>query len=596
MTIEIMIVLTILFFTVLMLVFEVLRIDFIAILCMLSLGWTGILTPAESLSGFSSNAVIAMMAVMIMGNGISRTGIMKKFSNYILHFAGKSRQKLIGIVSASVGLLSAFMQNVGATALFLPAVLNISKRKNIPASELIMPLGFAAILGGTLTMVASGPLLLLNDILRDAELDPYGLFAVTPVGLVLLFTGILYFVLLGRWVLPHTEAKDVKESEQKKLIDTWHLPHTVYRYTIPSGSELIDETPESSGLWSHYNLNILAVSDEENIQYAPWRKTRFKDTQELVLLGNSTYIEKFAADFGLQFREKLDEFSDLNDPTSAGFVELIIPPHSLMAGKTIREVAFRYNYAVEPVILFSRDRQIKGDFSDHKIKSGDTLIVHGMWENMLRLKNSKDFIVITTFESENKEVGKAWIAVLCFLGAIGLTLFGFPISISLFTGAVVMILTRVIKIEEAYRAIEWKVVFLIAGLIPLGIAMQKTGTANFLALHIMEFVQGGHPIILIATVGLLSTLFSLFMSNVASTVVLAPVVIDMAGIAEVDPRPLVLLVAVCAANSFILPTHQVNAMLITPGGYQNKDYFKAGSGMTVIFLLVVIALFYLFYL
>ncbi|MFO7660639.1 MAG: SLC13 family permease, partial [Candidatus Cloacimonadaceae bacterium] len=427
MTIEIMIVLAILLFTVIMLVFEVLRIDLIAILCILSLGWTGILTPTEALSGFSSNAVIAMMAVMIMGNGISRTGIMNKFSSYIIHLAGKSRQKLIGIVSASVGLLSAFLQNVGATALFLPAVLNISKREKIPASELIMPLGFAAILGGTLTMVASGPLLLINDILRDAKLDPYGLFAVTPVGLVLLFAGILYFVLLGRWVLPHSEAKDVKESEQKKIIDTWHLPYTIYHYTIPSGSKLIDETPESSGLWSHYNLNILAVSDEENIQYAPWRKTRFKDTQELVLLGDSTVIEKFAADFGLQFREKLDEFSDLNDPTSAGFVELIIPPQSLMVGKTIREIAFRYNFAVEPVILFSRDRQIKGDFSDHKIKSGDMLIVHGLWENMLRLKNSKDFIVITSFESEKKEeVGKAWIAGLCFLGAIGLTLFGFP--------------------------------------------------------------------------------------------------------------------------------------------------------------------------
>jgi len=595
MTIEILTVLAILFFTVILLVFEVLRIDLIAVLCMLALGWTGILTPAETLSGFSSNAVIAMMAVMIMGAGISSTGIMKKFSNYILHLAGKSRQKLIGIVSTSVGLLSAFMQNVGATALFLPAVLNISKKENIPASELIMPLGFAAILGGTLTMVASGPLLLLNDLLRDAGLKTFGFFAVTPVGLILLLAGVLYFVFLGKWLLPHSDEKGYKKSEQKKLIDSWHLPHKIYRYRIPSGSEIIGKTPESSGLWSKYNLNILAVSDEKNIQCAPWRKTSFKKDQKLALLGNSRSIEQYAADFGLELEEKLDEFRDLNDPTSAGFVEVIIPPRSLMAGKTIREIAFRYNFAVEPVILFSRGRQIKGDFSDHKIKAGDTLIVHGKWENMLRLKNSKDFVVITSFETEKNKLGKAWIAVLCFLGAIGLTLFGFPISISLFTGAVAMILTRVINIEEAYRAIEWKVVFLIAGLIPLGIAMQKTGTAEFLAKNIMGFVQGAHPIIFLLTIGIISTLFSLFMSNVASTVVLAPVVIDMARIAEIDPRPLVLLVAVCAANSFILPTHQVNAMLMTPGGYQNRDYFKAGGGMTIIFLILGVLIFNFIY-
>lgn len=188
------------------------------------------------------------------------------------------------------------------------------------------------------------------------------------------------------------------------------------------------------------------------------------------------------------------------------------------------------------------------------------------------------------------------IAGLCFAASIGLSIAGFPISISLFSGAIAMVLAKVIRIEEVYQSIEWKVVFLIAGLIPLGIAMQKTGTAEFLAEKIMLVVQDGHPIFLLSTVALLATLFSLFMSNVASTVVLAPLVINMARIGGLDPRPLVLLVAVCAANSFILPTHQVNAMLMTPGGYRNSDYFKAGGGMTLLFLVVVISVFYFMYL
>ena len=595
MEIEIATVLAILIITIILLIFEIFRIDLIAILCMLALGWTGILKPLEALSGFSSNAVIAMISVMIMGNGIAGTSIMNTLSKFLTRLAGKSRSKIIGLTSTTVGLLSSFMQNVGAAALFLPAVLSISKRERIPASELIMPVGFAAILGGTLTMIASGPLILLNDLLRNAELQPFGLFAVTPAGLILLTAGIIFFLFFGKWVLPHIKSGKEKTSEQEKLIDTWHLPFTIYRYSIPENSSLIGQTPESSGLWNRYTLHIIAVSKTEQIEYAPWRNTQFKSGQEIVLLGDTKDIERFAADFQLRFHEKLKDFENLDDPTAAGFAEIIIPPHSSLIGNSIRQLAFRKNYAVEPILFFSRDKQIKKDFSDRKIKAGDTLVVHGLWENMNRLKKNRDFVVITPFETEKKDKNKAWIAVSCFTAAIALTIAGFPISISLFSGAAAMILTGVIHIEEAYKAIEWKVVFLIAGLIPLGMAMEKTGTAAFLAEKAMDVVQGGHPLMILFAIAVLSTLFSLFMSNVASTVVLAPLVINMAMIGKLDPRPLVLLVAVCAANSFILPTHQVNAMYITPGGYRNLDYLKAGGGMTILFILVAMAVFYFIY-
>jgi len=595
MTVEIAFLLAILIITVILLVFELLRIDVVAILCMLALGWSGILEPLEALSGFSSNAVIAMIAVMIMGNGIAKTGVMQRFSRYIVTVAGKDRRKLIGVIAATAGVLSSFMQNVGAAALFLPVILNITKRESIPASELIMPAGFAAILGGTLTMVASGPLIILNDLLMDSNLKPYGLFGVTPAGIILLIAGLAYFTIFGRWILPRGKKGEDRESEQKKLIDVWHLPFNICRYTIPEGSSLKGATPESAGLWDTYNLHILAVTEEDNIRYAPWRKTRFREGQEIALLGDLRDIDRFADDFGLIFNSRLNEFRDLNDPGSAGFVEVIIPPRSILVGKTIRQLAFRYNYAVEPVLFFSSDRQIRGDFSDHEIKAGDTLVVHGLWENILRLKRSSDFVVITSFEEEIEGSGKGWIASICFIGSIVVAVSGFPISISLFSGAVAMILAGVIDIEEAYQAVEWKVVFLIAGLIPLGIAMHKTGAAEYLAGHVMAAVQGAGDIFLLTAIAVLSTVFSLFMSNVASTVLLAPLVINMAEIGGMDPRPLVLMVGVCAANSFILPTHQVNAMMMTPGGYHNRDYLKAGGGMTVIFLVAVISVFYIFY-
>jgi len=596
MGIEIITVLAILILTVILLVFEVFRIDVIAILCMLALGWSGILDPMETLSGFSSNAVIAMIAVMIMGRGLAMTGVMDDFSAFIIRLVGESRRKLLALVSLSVGLISAFMQNVGAAALFLPAVLNISKRERIPASELIMPLGYAAILGGTLTMVASSPLIVLNDLLRNSGLRPYGLFSVTPAGLILLGAGILYFFFFSRRLFPRSESGGPGVSEQKKLIDTWHLPFNICRYRIPEGSPLRGKTPEGAGVWDRYNLHILAVLREEEISYAPWRNTRFEAGQEIALLGDISDIEEFASEFGLEFHEKLEDFGDLDDPTSAGFVEMMVPPRSSLVGRTIRQIAFRKNYSVEPVLFFSEGEQITGDFSDRNIKAGDTLVAHGLWEKLSVLKKSEDFVVLTPVEKGGKSPGKAWIAGLCFAGAVGLAIAGFPIPISLFSGAVAMVLFGVIRLDEAYCAIDWKVVFLIAGLIPLGIAMEKTGTAAFLAGQVMRVVSGGHTLFLLLSVAVLSTLFSLFMSNVASTVVLAPLVINMAEIGGIDPRPLVLLVAVCAANSFVLPTHQVNAMFMTPGGYRTSDYFRAGGGMTLLFLVVVVAVFYLMYL
>ncbi|HDP24468.1 MAG TPA: SLC13 family permease, partial [Deltaproteobacteria bacterium] len=581
--------------TIALLVFEVFRIDIIAILCMLTLGWLGVIRPIEVLSGFSSNAVISMMAVMIMGQGIAKTGILDKFSRSLLRIAGSNKPKLIGLACASVGALSAFVQNAGAAALFLPTVLNISKRSRIPASELIMPIGFAAILGGCLTMVGSSPLLLLNDLLLEADLEPYGLFSITPVGIVLLGVGIGFFLLFGN-MLPRTEPKDDELSEQKRLIDSWHLPFTIWHYAIPEGSPLIGKTPEQAGVWDHYTLNILGISKGKTIEYAPWRETVFSIWQELAILGDKEDIQRFASENNLVFKEKLDEFEQLNDPFSAGFAEVVIPPRSSLVGRTLRQFGLRKRFSVEPVMFFSKGEELRGNFSDREIFPGDTIIIHGLWENILLLKKNTDVVVATPFEFERKELSKSWVAVLCFMTAIGLTLAGFPISISFLSGALVMVMTGVLRIDEAYQAIEWKVIFLIAGLIPLGAAMQKTGTAAFLATEIMGIIQETQPILMLSVIAIMSSAFSLVMSNVASTIVLAPLVIGMAQIGGLDPRPLVLLVAVCANNSFILPTNQVNAMLMTPGGYRNSDYIKAGGGLTVLFLVVAVVMFSCFYL
>jgi len=589
---QILIVLAIMAFTIFMLVTEVVRIDVTAILTLLLLSWTSVLTTSEALSGFSSNAVIAMIAVMILGEGISKTGMMSRFSKAVLSKIGQTKNAILGTLTLSVGTLSAVIQNIGAAALFLPSTLDISRRTKIPASALIMPLGFAAIIGGTLTMVGSGHLILTNDLLIAAGLEPYGLFAVTPVGIALLGSAILFFLFFGKWLLPQGDTGGkMKQTEQEKVIEAFQLNKNIKFFSIPKQSNLVGLSVEDSGVWEKYNLNILAKSEGKNIIQAPWRKSVFSELQTIALMGNDAQLELFANDYQLEKNQNQGIYEGIDDPEDYGFVEVIVPPRSELIGK-IREYGLRKRHGVEPVMLFSNGQKYQGDFSDHTITAGDTFIIYGSWKNIRALQNSDPFVVATSISAELKDTSKTWIAAGSFVLAIILALSGFSISIAFLTGAMLMVLAKVMTIQEAYKAIEWKVVFLLVGLIPLGIAMQNTGTAQFLAEGIMTVVDGSHTIVILLTVAVLATVFSLVMSNVGAVVVLAPLVVGIGTLAGLDPRPLVLLAAVCAGNSFILPTHQVNALLMTPGGYKTKDYFKAGGGMTILFLVVAVGFFY----
>lgn len=590
---QIAIVLAIMAFTIFMLVTEKIRIDVTAIITMLALSWSGILTSSEALSGFSSNAVVAMIAVMILGEGVAKTGMMSRFSKWLLKRVGSEKRTVLGSLSLSVGTLSGVIQNIGAAALFLPSIIDISRRIKVSASEMIMPIGFMAIIGGTLTMVGSGHLILTNDLLEAADLAPYGLFAVTPVGIALLISAILFFLFFGKIFLPRASGSNAEvTTEQEKVMDAFNLKKEIQYFKIPAGCRLIDQNIEKSGIWSEYGINILALFNGKKVDYAPWRETKLLDGQIMALYGDEESIKRYAEFYQLESSENDTLFDNINDRDESGFVEVIVPPRSELVGHSIREFSMRKRFSVEPIMLFSMGERVKGDFSDYVIKAGDTFIIYGHWDHIKNLQSTDPFVVATPFSVESKDPSKTWQAAGSFLLAIVLAMSGFSISISFLTGAMVMVLLNVMSIQDAYKAIEWKVVFLLVGLIPLGIAMQNSGTAEFLAGGVMSIVEGSHLLILLFSVAILSTVFSLVMSNVGAVVVLAPLVVSIGLLAGVDPRPLVLLAAVNAGNSFILPTHQVNALMMTAGGYKTMDYFKAGGGMTVIFLLVSVLFFY----
>ena len=306
-------------------------------------------------------------------------------------------------------------------------------------------------------------------------------------------------------------------------------------------------------------------------------------------MGRREDAEKAAERFDLHLRVKGHRFDELTGSADAGFAEIIVAPRSEIIGKTLIDFGIRKRCGVEPLVLFSDDTERSDDFSDHILHAGDTIVVHGPWEHLRAIRRGREFVLATPTLEEPIEPAKGTLATLCFLMAITLALSGLTsLPLALLAGAVAMIVTRVIDVDEAYQAVQWQTVFLLAGLIPLGIAMDQTGAAAWLAGGMADALTGAHPLLMLAAFGGLATVFSLFMSNVAATVLLAPLAMDVAALTDLPPRAFALLVGVCVANSFLLPTHQVNALLMGPGGYHNRDYLRAGGVMTVLFLLVAV--------
>jgi di/tricarboxylate transporter len=443
-------------------------------------------------------------------------------------------------------------------------------------------------------MVASGPLIILNDLLNDGGYDSFGLFSVTPIGLGVLFAGILYFFLLSGKVLPGGEEKS--QGRKDELLDIYNLPKEIHEVIIEKDCELIGKTIEELDIWRIYGIHILALWDSGSKTFIPWRKTTFKEGQILAIFGEDEHLNQFFEAFNLEHKHDLVVFRELADEKEAGFAEIILPPDSNLKGKTLEEIALRKNYRIEPITYINTDGN-RLNLMDWEMESGLKVIVFGRWEDLNSVKKSKDFVVISDVKppEESSRADKK-VHAMAILGAgILLILLGVSLPLSFLSAAVLMLFTKVIHKEELYEAIDWKTVFLLAGLIPLGVAFEQTGAARLTAEAIIDVVETWNVFLILIVIGLITSFFSLFMSNVAATVLLVPLILIMGESFGIDPRGLALLVAVAASNSFVIPTHQVNAYVMGPGNYKTGDYLKAGGIMSAIFLLVTTSIVYFFY-
>ncbi len=612
-TVEMGAVMAILLLTICLFAFEIVRVDVAGISVMVLIGLTslvpgydGLVSSEQLFSGFSSNAVISIIAVMIIGAGLDRTGVMGQLANKILKYGGNTEGRVIMILSSVVGLISSFLQNIGAAALFSPVVSRIARRGNLAISRLLMPMGFCAILGGTVTMVGSSPLILLNDLIQNSNqavpgravvMEQFGMFSVTPIGLVLLFCGIFYFVFLGRFVLPVIKDKPGESGNMLKYFkEVYGIEGEVYECVITRESPLIGRTLSEIDAAGRAGW-IVAIRNAHELVVAPRGDTEFWDGSEMAIMGRRDAVYEFAKEYALLVKNEMDVFAEVLSSSSAGIAEIVIPPDSSLIGKSLREVELRKRYDATVLSIFRADDVVDTGFPEFVLQSGDTLVVHINWSNLGAIADTKhDFVVVTDFPRADDRPEKLKFAALFFALTLFLILFtDVRLSVALMTGAVGMILTGVIKIEEAYRAIGWQSVFLLASLIPLGIAVENTGTAAWVAQHVLFYLDGLPIWVLQTVIAILASMFTLIISNVGATVLLVPLAINIAIGAGANPAVFALTVALATSNSFLIPTHQVNALIMGPGGYQVSDFLKAGSIMTIMFIFVIITMLNTFY-
>ena len=615
-TTQMIIVMAVLVFAILLFIFEWVRVDVVGIIMMVLLPILGVVSPKEAISGLSSNAVVSIIAVIIIGAGLDKTGCMNVLARNILKIAGKAESRIMALIAGTVAFISSFMQNIGAAALFMPAAIRISRQTGIPVSRILMPMGFCAIIGGTITLVGASPTILLNDLIEQAnqlgltpeKIEPLGLFTQTPIGIALVVSAILYFILFGRFILPKSGGEEAAGLLPAAIADTYQEIAKIYELEVPDSFSA--RTLEDLHVRTNYHVSIVGTfsprSKDKN--YAPTRDEMIEPGATIAVVGNENSVRKFADDLGLVLKDDLEVFAEDLSPNNAGIIEGIITPRSELVGKTMAEIRFRKTYGIVPVVICSEGSCTFDNISSRKLKPGDTVLLFGRWEKFHMLKKSPTFTFTTEIQGELMRTEKAKTAVFWLGVALALVLgfeplmnlLGFPgmklsLSVCLLTGALGMIITRVMSIDEAYQSVDWMTVFLLGGLIPLGLAFQKTGAANYIATTIMNAIGSVPTIVFLLVVGLLTSFFTLVVSNVGATVLLVPLCMSMALKAGADPRITAMVVALAASNTFVLPTHQVNALIMRPGGYKTADYAKAGAGMTVLFLVVLITMLYLFY-
>ena len=582
MTFEIILTLTIIAVAVILFATEKLRVDIIAMLVLLTLVLSGLIESDQAFMGFASPAVITVWAVYIVSGALFKTGVTDVLGVWISRLAGNSEARLITIIMLTCGTMSAFMNNIGATAMLLPAVVGISKKSGVRLSKLLIPLAFSSLLGGNMTQIGTPPNILATSILTERGLPSFEFFDFTPTGIIVFLAGVAYMVLVGRFLLPsHTNVEDAQTAKLREYVT---------EVRVLTDSHLVGLTLAEAHLNDELGLSVLTMVHKGEQLARVDSETVIQVDDLLIVSGDVQSLIEADKKLGVVIEPDFKfRLSDL-DTESAHVFEVVLPSRSEFTGRTVKEVRFRDRYGFTVLAIWRQGEVLVNRLEDVKLLAADVLLLKGARKNMRDLQQNNQMLVLEPLDLDTQRNKKAPLAV----GILGLvlvltTIAGFHISTAMVIGSVLMVLTGCLSMDDAYQSIEWRSVFLIAGMLPLGTVMESTGTARFLADGIVGFAGAWGPIAVLAGIYILAGLITEPMSNAAATVLMVPIAIDIALELGANPQSFVLAVVIGASTSFLTPVgHQSNVLVFGPGGYRFADFTRVGWLLNAVLVIVAV--------
>lgn len=552
---------------------EAVPIDVTALLILAALVGTGVLTPEEGVRGFSNPAPITVAAVLVLSAGLLRTGAIVKLGRGISRLGGSRDVGQMAVVLIAVGVISAFINNTAAVAMFIPIVLGIARDKGMSPSKLLIPLSFAGILGGLCTYIGTSTNIIVGSILEESGYEPFRMFEFTPIGGIFLVLGIGYLLIFGRRLLP---SRRVQEDD---LTEDYRLREYLTELIVQPSSRLIGKTLKESNLSLANDIDVLEIRRKKEHISTLLAETALAQGDLLVVKGNMKNILRVRDSEGVAIKPRV-KFSDedLESP-DVMLVECVISNRSGLVGKTLKDIDFRKRFTSTVLAIRRHGGEIRERLGDVKLHVGDTLLIQGSRDRLQSLRDSQEFMLIMEDSSTPRFRKRRMLtAVFIFAGVIGVSAAGLmPIMVATLIGALAMVITRCLTIAEAYEALDLRIVMLIAGTLSLGLALHKTGGAQMIANWMIDIAGPYGPTAVLAMLYLLTMVLTEVMSNNATAALLTPIAIEIGVGLGVDVRPFAFCVAIAASASFLSPIgYQTNTLVYGPGGYQFRDYFRIG--------------------
>ncbi|HEY32550.1 MAG TPA: SLC13 family permease [Dehalococcoidia bacterium] len=561
-----------------------LRIELIAICALLALLVTGVLTPQQALTGFANQATATIAAMFVVSAGLVKTGLVQWLARHLDRLMDRTETRLILVICLVVAVLSAFMINTAVVAIFIPIVVVLAHSRRIPASRVLIPLSYASQFGGVCTLVGTSTNMLVNGIAIGQDLRPFGFFEFAPLGLVMVVAGTLYLLATSRWLLPRRKG----EPEQ---VDKYRLDDYLAELQVLGNSPLAGKTWEQGRVSRDTGIELSNLIREGKAVSRPVR-TRIRPGDLLLLHGHIERIVAMEQKYGLELLKNVRVRDQQLRSDETQLVEVLIPPGSNLIGRTLATSDFFRRYRASILAMQRRGHVLRDRLADIELSSGDTLLLQGHKDDVVRLMNSAHAVVTNELTELYFRKDRAIAAVLLTVALVVLAAFNIvPIMVAAGIGALGMVLTRCLTIEEVYNAIDWKIIFLLGGIIPLGVAMESSGAVLLLADTVLQPLLEWGPLPLLAATYIVTAILTELMSNNATAAILAPIVIMLAGAINADPRPFLVAITFAASTSFATPVgYQTNTMVYSPGGYRFTDFTRIGLPLNIIFWVLAVIL------